>query len=135
MIIVTYKLVSPPVPGFPTWNARIYKGEKLLPVDFFGDSEDEVRRKASKYIFDANMPKLLAVEPTEGDRQFSAMLIAQPIAHLNSQGVVAVSGRGQGFVGKVWMLNRETGHKCRVEPGSVEGMIQAGYCKAGPRSK
>lgn len=43
--------------------------------------------------------------------------------------------RGQGHVGKVWMLNRSTGERARVESSSVESYANNGFERAGPRSK
>ena len=44
------------------------------------------------------------------------------------------SGRGLHFAGKVWMVNRETGHKCRIMP-ELQGSYEAkGYVRGGPRS-
>lgn len=44
------------------------------------------------------------------------------------------SGKGQLFLGKVWMLRRQTGERARVEAGEVAGYEARGYIKAGPRS-
>jgi hypothetical protein len=46
-----------------------------------------------------------------------------------------VMGQGHHFAGKVWVLNRETGHKTRVMPNRVNEYLDSGYVKAGPRSK
>lgn len=54
---------------------------------------------------------------------------------------IAIARGGWGEVkqhhlaGKVWLMNRTTGHKCRVSAGEVAGLMGQGYVKAGPRSK
>lgn len=45
------------------------------------------------------------------------------------------AGKGQVFLGKVWMLNRETGERARVDAGEVAGFESRGYVRGGPRSK
>jgi hypothetical protein len=47
----------------------------------------------------------------------------------------AMDGRGQGFTGKVWMLNRSTGDRARVMPDQLQQYVARGYVQAGPRSK
>lgn len=39
------------------------------------------------------------------------------------------------MAGKVWMLNRSTGDRARIEQNEVAKYEQNGYIKAGPRSK
>lgn len=45
------------------------------------------------------------------------------------------SGKGQVFLGKVWMLNRATGERARVDAGEVGNYEGRGFVKGGPRSK
>lgn len=45
------------------------------------------------------------------------------------------SGRGAGFVGSVWVLNRSTGHKARIQASELAGYEANGYVRGGPRSK
>ncbi len=44
-------------------------------------------------------------------------------------------GRSGSFVGKVWMLNRATGERARVEPHRVVAFEACGFERGGPRSK
>ena len=44
-------------------------------------------------------------------------------------------GRAAAFTGKVWMLNRTTGERARIEAGLVAEYEGKGFIKAGPRSK
>jgi len=46
-----------------------------------------------------------------------------------------VDGRAAAFTGKVWMLNRTTGERARIEAGLVAEYEGKGFIKAGPRSK
>jgi hypothetical protein len=46
----------------------------------------------------------------------------------------AMEGRGQGFAGKVWVLNRSTGDRARVMPDQLQQYVARGYVQAGPRS-
>lgn len=43
-------------------------------------------------------------------------------------------GRGAGFMGSVWLLNRATGHRLRAAAGEAARLIEQGYVRAGPRS-
>lgn len=45
------------------------------------------------------------------------------------------SGKGQVFVGKLWMLNRTTGQRARIEPSELQSYEAQGYVRGGPRSK
>ena len=44
-------------------------------------------------------------------------------------------GRGQAFAGKVWVINRDTQHLCRIDPGELDSYLAKGYVRGGPRSK
>lgn len=48
------------------------------------------------------------------------------------------SGRGahlHGLAGKAWVINRSTGHRCRIYPNELAKYEQDGYVRGGPRSK
>ena len=53
----------------------------------------------------------------------------------NSGWGTPVDGRVAAFAGKVWMLNRTTGERARIEVGLVAEYEGKGFIKAGPRSK
>lgn len=38
------------------------------------------------------------------------------------------------LAGKVWMVNRATNHKTRIDPSEVDSYIANGYVRGGPRS-
>lgn len=126
MIVMTFKLHdSSIIAHLPKWNARIYKGEKFLfTPEFFGATEDEAKLKARKWVGEVS-----SVEYRERMAELKPADIKPETS--DNEG----AGRGKHFAGKVWLLNRATGHKCRVEPDQVEGLMQNGYVKAGPRSK
>lgn len=42
---------------------------------------------------------------------------------------------GHGSIGKVWMINRQTQHLCRISSNDVAEYAGKGYVKGGPRSK
>lgn len=45
------------------------------------------------------------------------------------------SGRGACFAGKIWVFNRATGDKRRIDPNELDSYLGNGYIKAGPRTK
>lgn len=123
MTIMTFKLRdSAHVQSLPKWNARIYKGEKFLftPDEFFGDTEEEARLKARKYLKEVSSEDYL-----------SRMAELKPVTIKAS---ASTESEGHHFAGKVWLWHAQQGFK-RVDPKEVQGMLDWGWVKKGPRSK
>lgn len=60
-----------------------------------------------------------------------------PVITETAKPVVSVShgeGRGKANIGKVWMVNKATGQRARVEADSVSDFQSRGYVRGGPRS-
>ncbi len=122
-IVMTFKLRdSGIISNLPKWNARIYKGEKFLftTEEFFGDTEEEARLKARKFLKQIAAPDYL-----------TAMAALKP-APVKAEGVD--SSDGHHFAGKVWLHHPQQGFK-RVAPNEVDGMLGWGWVRRGPRSK
>jgi hypothetical protein len=45
------------------------------------------------------------------------------------------SPEATGLAGKVWMLNRTSGHRARINASELDSYLSQGYVKGGPRSK
>lgn len=43
--------------------------------------------------------------------------------------------RGVGFAGKIWVINRTTHERKRVDASEVENLLANGWIKGGPRTK
>lgn len=120
--VMTFKLRdSGEIKGLPAWNARVYKGEKFLftPEEFFGQTEEEARLKARKWL-----------KEVSSDDYRARMAVVKP-APIKAEG----SNPGDHhFAGKVWLWHKDQGFK-RVDPGQVNDMLGWGWVRRGPRSK
>lgn len=125
MNITTYH--SEDAPSHKSWLAYMDLG--ICHMDFFADTKLKAVEKAERF-FAAEKARQVqivgnikdkVIEPTETN-PWDKIDWGNP-------------SRGQGFLGKVWMLNRATGQRARVNASEVEGYIVTGYIVAGPRSK
>lgn len=92
-----------------------------LYMNFFAATEQAATDKANAWwdVEKAKQLRIMAVEvidPTVDD-------VRMP------------SGRGAGFLGKVWMLNRSTGARARIEASEIGNYEAKGYVRGGPRSQ
>jgi hypothetical protein len=88
---------------------------------WFQFMDDETRAKLAAYA--------------QGWTQETAFQV--PVITETAKPVVSVShgeGRGKANIGKVWMVNKATGQRARVEAGSVDDFQSRGYVRGGPRS-
>lgn len=99
-------------------------GQQLL-VRFSGATEESVIAKARAFY---------EKEKARQDRLYGSTAAAADNDAISDDDDVP-SGRGVQFVGKVWMLNRETGERARVIPAEVADYAAKGYVRGGPRSK
>lgn len=59
----------------------------------------------------------------------------KPMAvHLPVVATPSSSQARHGLAGKIWMVNRQTGHKTRIDPVEQQAFEANGYQKGGPRS-
>lgn len=104
------------------WLAMIDFGRAYMP--FFANTKDEAVAKATSFL-EAEKARQLRLVGS------ASQVAAEP----ENRTSVNPGGRGLHFAGKVWMLNRQTGHKVRVDPLAVAGFEATGYVRGGPRSK
>jgi hypothetical protein len=91
----------------------------VLPYHFIGSTEEDARAQLQEWL---NRPRGKAPEAVlEEDGEQSKE--------------IRVGGRGASLVGKVWMGNKETKEKIRVDPSEVGKYLNMGFIKAGPRTQ
>lgn len=112
MQITTYQSIK----AWPEkrWLASLDIGNNLL-MSFFAKTEQEAIDAANRWW--------------ELRMQREAELNASPF---NSEAVI--DGR-EALGGKLWMLNRMTGHRARINASELALYEGRGYVKGGPRSK
>lgn len=54
------------------------------------------------------------------DNPMATAIISEPSRH--------------GLSGKIWMVNRQSGHKTRIDPSLMQEFEERGYIRGGPRS-
>lgn len=122
---------SSEAPTHKSWLAHMDLG--TCHMDFFADTKLKAVEKATAF-FAAEKARQVqivgnikaeAVEPTKFN----------PWAGVLGRPSMPADGRGQGFAGKVWMLNRATQERARVEANQVSVYEAKGYVRGGPRSK
>ena len=90
-------------------------------MSFFGPTAEAAQKRANDWY--AN------------ERQRQARIVGTSEPNVTTiANITRGDGRGMHFAGKVWMVNRTTGHKTRVDPGAVAGLEAQGYVRGGPRS-
>lgn len=120
MKITMYQSTDCPIAKI--WLAHMDFGNDTY-MSFFGPTAEAAEKRANDWYDKERARQLRIVGSSEQEE------IAKP--KNNGSG----DGRGQHFLGKVWMINRTTGHKARVEPSEVSGFEASGYVRGGPRSK
>lgn len=128
------------------WVAYVINdGGMPVAIRFMGASEGAVIAEAQAFIRGERPVKPWERETTP--KAYEAYKAEKPSistervgdAYLTTVTVPAPKqpgiGRGQGFVGKVWMLNRKTGERARVDVAEQISYEDMGFVKAGPRSK
>ncbi len=103
----------------PMTNERAFEEFKFAVNQWFRHMDKATREKA---VVCAHHGLTLPIGEV-----FHQEVIKKPAA--------AVQGRGECFTGKVWMLNRSTNERARVDPGEVESYASRGFERGGPRSK
>lgn len=123
MNIATYH--SEDAPTHKSWLAHMDLG--TCHMDFFADTKLKAVEKAERF-FAAEKARQI---------QIVGNIQAEIAVNNDTTGVNpwAATGRGQGFAGKVWMLNRATQERARVEANQVSAYEAKGYVRGGPRSK
>jgi hypothetical protein len=125
--VITYHSVNPD--ALTPWVAYIVldNGE-YWGVRFSEDTEEAV--------IDAALNRW-KIEKAKGER-LSPSAPVTPSAKLPSVRTklsTTPSPEATGLAGKVWMLNRVTGHRARVNAPELDSYLSRGYVKGGPRSK
>ena len=110
-----------------------FKVEQVFKADIYvngqrhtyaiGSSPEEAKSKAQEFINNEieRQRKLYRAPETDGDGEATPAPV--------------MSGRGQCFVGKVWVANRQTKQIRRVTTQEADIMLSQGWVKAGPRTK
>lgn len=120
MNITTYH--SEDAPTHKSWLAYMDLG--TCSMSFFADSKLKAVEKAERFFAAEKARQVQIVGNIKAE-------VVEP-AETNPW---AATGRGQGFAGKVWMLNRATQERARVEANQVSAYEAKGYVRGGPRSK
>lgn len=132
MNITTYH--SSKAPAHKSWLAHMDLG--TCHMDFFADTKLKAVEKAERF-FAAEKARQVSIygqgyETQQEPNNFAAK--AENTETFN-QNPWTATGRGQGFFGKVWMLNRATQERARVEANQVSAYEAKGYVRGGLRSK
>lgn len=91
---------------------------------FFGNTEAAARANAQRF-FDREKARQLHLHG-------AASQVAGDVENLTHG---ATDNQQHRFSGKVWMLNRASGERARVDAGEVASFEARGYVRGGPRSK
>jgi hypothetical protein len=85
-----------------------------------GASEQEASQKAIN-LYEAEKGKWARLEPYKHED--------------SDEAEYKPSGRGVGLAGKIWVFNRATGQRARIDAAEMASYEAKGYIKGGPRSK
>lgn len=122
--VVTYHSInSKPVEAWVGYVV-LPNGEQLL-VRFSGPDEQQVVNRATAW-FKAERARQAALVG------YRVGTIYEPLDNTSARN--NDPSKGQRFAGKVWMLNRGTGERARVETDQVGSYESRGFVKAGPRA-
>lgn len=94
-------------------------------VRFVGASEDDIIAHARK-VFSEEKSKQSKLEGATNIKE------ADSVPSVRGQGITPEASK---VAGKVWMLNRTTGHRTRIDAKDYDAFVAKGYIKGGPRSK
>src|ERR1700688_468268 len=109
MNIATYHSIN--AKPHEAWLAYVVlaSGEQLL-VRCTGHTELEARTKAQA-LWDKEQKRY------RSHNELASVSGSSPTPAPLSAASFKSDGRGQAFAGKVWVINRETQHLCRIDPG------------------
>lgn len=96
-----------------------------LLIRHCGETEEQARERAREFW------------GYEKERQLRLMGKRAALAAPKPAQVTATASdtpRTSGFAGKIWVVNRGTQHKCRIDPGELPEYESRGYVRGGPRS-
>lgn len=92
-----------------------------LPMKFTGKDEQTVKTRA--------------VEWFKAEKVRQTALLGEAVNEAHDEDIKSTGGRGHHFAGKIWVINRQTDDKRRIEPNELAGFEAQGYVRGGPRSK
>lgn len=104
------------------WVALVELPPRLY-MPFFGPTEEMARMAAENWFQYERQRKIVGSVATE--------VATTP----DNRTGYNPGGRGTQFIGKVWMLNRQTGERARIDVAEISQYEARGYVKGGPRSK
>lgn len=112
--------------GGDTWLAHMNLGNDIY-MSFFGATKDAAETRARDW-YETEKKRWERIDP-------SSKSVGEANAGWgNSDGWTKPDGRGQHFVGKIWMVNKSTGDKKRIDPTEQTLYEGRGYVRGGPRS-
>lgn len=106
--------------GGDTWLAHMNLGNDIY-MSFFGATKDAAETRAREW-YETEKKRWERIDP-------SSKSVAE-----TGEGWTKPEGRGQHFVGKIWMVNKSTGDKKRIDPTEQTLYEGRGYVRGGPRS-
>ena len=132
--IVTYQsseAVSPQM----KWIGYIQKAGIYMNIRFNGETEKEVEKKAKFWYNNQTKPKFFQQETTEED--FAKWQEEQPKPEpkkiFPSQVRVVSqnqgSGRGHGNAGRIWVINKKTRDRKRIQESEMPEYAAQGYIR------
>lgn len=113
--------------GPKKWLAHLDLGNDIY-MSFFADCKVHAIQKAEDW-YNRERARQLRLMPEAG------MVAALSSNRTSIKPSASGKGRGQHFVGKVWMIHKDSRAKCRVPSAEVSAYEARGYVKGGPRSK
>lgn len=107
-------------------------GGLLIPIRFNGASKEEVKKKASEWLQSQRKPKPWEEDTTE--EAFAEYVASNPVEPtvkkvFPSQRPSQGPGRGHGNAGRIWVVNRDTGDRKRIQESELKEYIGLGYMK------
>ena len=104
------------------------KGQKQ-PFFFIGKTEEDAHRYLNEWLETGKAKSYLAERFAASDNVDATATVVKAASEKP-----AVSGKGQIFVGKIWMIHHQNHLRARVLPIEVDKYEKDGYVRGGPKT-
>ena len=133
--IVTYHSADATEPQMK-WIGYIQNGGIYMGIRFNGETEKDVKKKAKFWYQNQTKPKVYQQETTEEEFQkykdSQEIVDPTPKKIFPSQVRVAVtsgSGRGHGLAGRIWVINKKTRERKRIQESEMSEYTAQGFIR------
>lgn len=116
------------------WISYIMNGGIFIPVRFNGNTKKDAITKA-KFWLEQQQPKVPEYQKDTTPEAYEDWKNSPDEQKVSAPKFNRGSEPSHGMIGKAWVLNRETGHRARVPAEELQGYLDRGYIRGGPRTK